>query len=91
MGVIIAVIVAFILGDIAGVVLMCVLQINRQKERSSNVLYIDYLYHLKSRLEKFCYINKDRTKTKYERGYYNATQDIINVIKAQIDFEEELQ
>ena len=85
------VIIAFIVGGIVGIVLTCLVQINKTKEKESNVLYIDYLYHLKSRLEKFCYINKDRTKTKYERGYYNATQDIINVIKAQIDFEEELQ
>lgn len=86
-----SVIIGIIIGTVIGIVLMSLVQINKQKEKTSNVLYIDYLYHLKSRLEKFCYINKDRTKTKYERGYYNATQDIINVIKAQIDFEEELQ
>lgn len=86
-----SVIIGIIIRVVIGIVLMSLVQVNKQKEKTSNVLYIDYLYHLKSRLEKFCYINKDRTKTKYERGYYNATQDIINVIKAQIDFEEELQ
>lgn len=37
MGVIIAVIVAFILGEIAGVILMCLVQINRDNSKDKQI------------------------------------------------------
>lgn len=86
------VIVGIIVGIILGVILMCLVQINRENERiNSRKENVDEWIYLRDILKKHLIINKNRTKTKYERGYYNAIQDVINTIDNQIAFEEELQ
>lgn len=86
------VIVGIIVGIILGVILMCLVQINRENERiNSRKENVDEWIYLRDILKKHLIINKNRTKTKYERGYYNAIQDVINQIDNQIAFEEELQ
>ena len=88
MGVIAGVIIVALLG----IVLMCLVQINKENEKTNTKKEnIDEWIYLRDVLKKNLIINKNRSKTKYERGYYNAIQDVINQIDNQIAFEEELQ